>query len=176
MYFELEKAVKSKKNWPGIMILEYFRIHKNGKVIREEKNIPNLLHVQGEQRILGNLFGGIAIPSTYYLGVDAMTSLSASDTLASLINEPSTGGYNRQGIASNAFTIETSGTTVKAKTGIITFSCTSGSWPQAKNLFLTNVGSGTSGILYSSVVLSSPFTLNSGESITLKFSMALSNC
>lgn len=172
----MEKVVKSKKNWPGIMILEYFRIHRDGKIIHEEKNIPNLLHIQGEQTILGNLFAGTALPGTYYLGVDARSSLGASDTLSSLINEPSSGGYNRQGVAANAFTIETSGTTVKAKTGIITFSCTSGSWPQAKNLFLTNVGSGTAGVLYSSVVLSSPFTLSSGESITLKFSMALSNC
>lgn len=158
------------------MILEHFLIHKDGKVIREEKNVPNLLHVEGEQTILGNLFAGTSLPGTYYLGIDARTSIAAADTLSSLINEPSSGGYNRQGVASNAFTIETSGTTVKAKTGIITFSCTSGTWPTAKNLFLTDVGSGTSGVLYSSVVLSSPFTLSSGESITLKFSMALSNC
>lgn len=158
------------------MILDFFRIHRDGKIIYEEKNKPNILHVQGEQIILGNLFAGTAIPSTYYLGLDARSSLAPADTLSNLINEPSSGGYNRQGIASTSFTIETSGITVKAKTNIITFSCTSGSWPQAKNIFLCDVGSGSSGNLYSSVVLSSPFTLNAGESITLKFSMALSNC
>jgi len=171
--------VSNIKKWPGIMILEYFRIHRDGKIIYEETNKPNLLHVGGEQKILGILFTKnlVSVPDTYYLGVDARTSLSANDTLASLINEPNSGGYNRQAVSSTGgFTIETSGTIVKAKTGVITFSCTSGSWPQAKNLFLCDVGSGTSGTLYSSVVLSSPFTLNSGESITLKFSMALSNC
>lgn len=175
-------SVKSKKNWHGIMTVDYFQHIRDGKVLFEQKNIKNLLHVQGEQQILNALFVGgntsnAYIPSTYFLGLDDRTTLSASDTLTSLVSEPVSGGYARQGVsATTGFTIETSGTSVKATTGIVTYSCTTSSWGPVRNLFLTNVGSGTAGILYSSVALSNTVTLAPGDSITLKFSLSLGNC
>lgn len=165
------------------MILDFFQLWENNKVIYEEKNIPNLLHVGGETQILNALFlGGSTsnayIPTTYYMGLDNRLTLSATDTLSTLSGEPTAGvGYARFGVsATGGFTIETSGTTVLAKTPILTFSATGSSWGPVKNIFLTNVGSGTSGVLYSSVALSNAVTVTAGNSITLRFSMALKNC
>lgn len=174
--------VQKQKNWPGIMTVESIQHISKGKVIYEEKNIKNILHVDGEQQILNALFvggntGNIYIPTTYFLGLDDRTSLAAADTLSSLVSEPAVGGYARQGVsATTGFTIQTNGTLVKATTGIITFSCTTTSWGPVRNLFLTNVASGTSGVLYSSVALSNTVTLVPGDSVTLKFSLSLSNC
>jgi|APGre2960657373_1045057.scaffolds.fasta_scaffold01143_8 hypothetical protein len=170
------------KKWPGIMILESFQLRNGTKILYEEYNKPNILHVGGETQILQALFVGgnttnTYIPTDYYIGLDNRTTLSETDVLSSLVGEPTGNGYVRYGVsATTGFTIETSGTTVKAKTAILTFSATGSSWGPVKNVFLTNASSGTSGVLYSSVALSSPATVSAGNSITLRFSMALRNC
>jgi hypothetical protein len=175
--------VNTDKNWPGIMILDFFQLWENDKIVYEEKNLSNLLHVGGETQILNALFIGgntsnAYIPSTYYIGLDNRLTLSATDTLSTLSGEPTAGaGYARFGVSSTGgFSIETSGTTVRAKTPILTFSSTGTSWGPVRNVFLTNVGSGTSGVLYSSVALANPVTVTPGNSITLRFSMSLRNC
>lgn len=179
---EIGDIVKKEKFWPGIMILENIQHISNGKIVYQEDNIKNILHVGGEQQILNALFVGgpstnTYIPTNYFLGLDNRSTLSATDTLSSLVSEPSSGGYVRQGVSSTTgFTVQTSGTIVKATTGIITFSCTTTSWGPVKNLFLTNVASGTAGVLCSSVALSNTVTLAPGDSVTLKFSLSLSNC
>jgi hypothetical protein len=173
------------KKWPGILILDEIKQIRNNEVIFEKYNIHNILHVQGESQILKALFTGGSvsnnyIPSFYYLGLDNRAAITENDTYASISGEPSTTtGYARQGISSTSgFTIVTSGTTVKAKSNLIAFSATSSSWGPVKNIFLTNVVSGTpaSAVLYSSIEIGSAITVAAGDQISLIFSMSLKNC
>jgi len=175
---------KTKKDWHGILRLDEFIIKRDDKVLFSTGNLYNILHTQGEAQILSALFlGGPTsnsyIPTLYYLGLDARGTLATSDTLSSLVAEPSTGGYSRQPVSSTTgFTIVTEGSTVLAKSGVLAFSATGSNWGPVSNMFLTNVASGTGGILYSSVSLgvSGGVTVNNGESVSMRFSMALSNC
>lgn len=171
------------KNWHGIMKIDEI-IHKNndGNILYKEENIYNILHNQGEERILSAVFiGGSAnnsfIPANYYLGLDNRATVSVSQTLASLSGEPYGNGYSRQPASSTTgFTITNDGTTCQARSNIIIFAATSGSWGPVINLFLTDASSGTSGNLYSTAVLSSPIILSAGETISVRFSLALKNC
>lgn len=174
----------TKKDWHGILRLDEFVIKRGEEILFKTGNIYNILHTQGEAQILSALFLGGAvsnayIPTNYYLGLDARTSLSVSDTLLSLVAEPTTGGYNRQPVSSTTgFSIVTEGSTVLAKSGVLAFSATGANWGPVSNMFLTNVANGTGGILYSSISLgaSGGVTVNNGESVSMRFSMALSNC
>lgn len=174
----------NKKDWHGILRLDEFTIKRDDKVVFQTGNLYNILHTQGEAQILSALFlGGPAsnayIPSIYYLGLDARPVLSVSDTLSTLVAEPSSGGYSRQPVsATTGFTLVTEGATVLAKSGVLAFSAAGSSWGPVTSMFLTNVASGTAGVLYSSVALgvSGGVTVNNGESVSMRFSMALSNC
>ena len=173
------------KKWPGILILDEIKQIRNDQVIFEKNNIHNVLHVQGEEQILNALFVGGSIsnnyiPSFYYLGLDNRSTVSETDTYASISGEPETStGYARQGISSTSgFSVVTSGSTVKAKSNLIAFSATTTSWGPVKNLFLTNVVSGSpvSARLYSTIEIGSSITVSVGDQISLIFSMSLKNC
>ena len=170
------------KDWRGILIVDEFLVKRKDEIIFKAENLHNILHVGGEQQILSALFVGgptsnTYIPSSYYLGLDARPSLVVTDTLSNITGEPSTGGYSRQPVSSTiGFTITTEGTTVKAKSGLLVFSATASSWGPVTNMFLTDASNGTSGILYSSVPIGSNVTVNAGDSISMRFSMALRNC
>ena len=111
------------------------------------------------------------------MGLDNRSALNVTDTLSNLSGEPASGGYNRQPVSSTTgFTIVTEGTTVKAKSGVIVFSSIGSSWGPVKNMFLTNISSGTAGILYSSVPLGSNVVVTVGDTVSVRFSMALRNC
>jgi hypothetical protein len=171
--------------WPGILICDEFKHIRNGKILLEKYNLNNLLHIQGEDQILRALFTGgnvnnSYIPNFYYLGLDNRPAISITDTYSTITGEPLVStGYSRQSISSvSGFTIETSGTIVKAKTNLIGFTSTTSSWGPVKNLFLTSVpnNSSTPGILYSSIQIGSDVILSIGDTISMKFSMALRNC
>ena len=171
------------KNWHGIMkIDEIVQKDHGGKTIFKEENIYNILHNQGEQVILSAVFTGGSnsnsfIPSNYYLGLDNRTTITADQTLASLSGEPSGKGYSRQPSSSTTgFTIVNNNGLYQARSNIIIFAAVAGTWGPVSNLFLTDVSSGTNGNLYSTAVLSSPIILSSGETISVRFSMALKNC
>lgn len=171
-----------KKDWHGILIVDEFSIKREDKIIYQAFDLHNILHVGGEAQILSALFlGGPTsnnyIPSIYYLGLDNRSALAVTDTLSSLSGEPAVGGYNRQPVSSTTgFTVVTEGTTVKAKSGVIVFSAIGTSWGPVQNMFLTNISSGTSGVLYSSVPIGSSITVSAGDTVSLRFSMALKNC
>jgi hypothetical protein len=170
-------------NWHGIMkIEEFIHFDKNGNILHKENDIYNILHNEGESRILSAVFLGGAtsnpyIPSNYYLGLDARPSLSVSQTLADLVGEPSGYGYARQPVSSSTgFTLVTTSTTVQARSSVVVFSATTNSWGPVTNLFLTNISNGTSGQLYSSAPLNNQVIVNTGESISVRFAMTLKNC
>lgn len=173
------------KNWPGILILDELKHIRNNEVIFERKNIHNILHVQGEEQILNALFVGGSIsnnyiPSFYYLGLDNRPTVSENNTYSSISGEPATStGYARQGISSTSgFTIVTTGNIVKAKSTLIAFASTTTSWGPVKNIFLTNVVSGSpvTAKLYSTIEIGSNITVSVGDQISLIFSMSLKNC
>ena len=171
------------KNWHGIMkIDEIVQKDQTGKTIYKEENIYNILHAQGEERILSAVFIGgptnnTYIPTNYYLGLDNRATITTDQTLASLSGEPAGSGYSRQPASSvTGFSIVNNGGIYQARSNIIIFAAISGSWGPVVNLFLTDASSGTSGNLYSTAVLSSPIILSSGETISVRFSLALKNC
>lgn len=171
------------KNWNGIMkIDEIIQKDNNGKIIYQEENIYNILHLQGEERILSAVFlGGPTnnsyIPSNYFLGLDNRGTVTASQTLANLSGEPAGSGYSRQPASSTTgFSIVNNNGVYQARSNIIIFAAVAGSWGPVINLFLTDVSSGSSGNLYSTAVLASPIILSSGETISVRFSLALKNC
>jgi hypothetical protein len=171
------------KNWHGIMkIDEIVQTDHDGKILFKEENIYNILHSQGEERILSAVFvGGPSsnsfIPSNYYLGMDNRTTITANQTLANLSGEPAGNGYSRQPCSSTTgFSIVAVGDVYQARSNIVIFAAITGSWGPVANLFLTDSSSGTSGNLYSTAVLSTPIILSSGGTISVRFSMALKNC
>ena len=171
------------KNWHGIMKIDEI-IHKNieGEILFKEENILNILHNQGEERILSAVFTGGStnnsfIPANYYLGLDNRATITVNQTLSSLSGEPYGNGYSRQPARSTTgFSIVNDGTTCQARSNVIIFAAVAGSWGPVINLFLTDASSGITGNLYSTAVLSSPIILSSGETISVRFSMALKNC
>ena len=171
------------KNWHGIMKIEEI-LHKNsnGDILYKEENIYNILHNQGEERILSAVFlGGPSnnsfIPANYYLGLDNRATISVTQTLNDLSGEPYGNGYSRQPVSSTTgFSITNNGTSCQARSNIVIFAATSGSWGPVINLFLTDASAGTSGYLYSTAVLASPIILSAGETISVRFTMALKNC
>lgn len=165
------------KDWHGILkILEIQHI-RDGKVIWEDHDILNLLHTEGEQFLLTCCFenNGTVVPTDYYFGLDARSSLAAGDNMATISSlEPSGNGYSRQTVSSNGgFTVQLVGSYYRAVGSIVTFSAT-GTYGPVRNLFLTNK-SDNSGYLISSAELSSPVTFASGDSVALRMSLQLRN-
>lgn len=155
--------------------------HKKGdKVLWESFNIPNTLHLSGEEFILSALFrsaSGIVVPSFYYLGMDNRSTIDVSDNMESLTTEPSGNGYSRQAVSSaTGFTVEQftiSGDTSgllhwRAKTQIVAFTASGGSWGPVSNVFLTNLID-NSGYLISTASLGTTRTVASGETLTFRF-------
>lgn len=166
------------KNWQGIMkVLEIKHLSKTGEVLWEDKNLLNILHTQGEEYILDVIFGGGTIPDTYYLGLDNRDTIAASDTPNDLTTEPLGDGYVRQPVLSvGEFTFSlTSGGFVQAQTPIVTFVAASGSWGPVNNLWLTTEAD-NSGLLISTVLLSSEVTLLDGEKVTMRLGLGMRDC
>lgn len=175
--------MKDSKIWHGIMkIEELLHLDSSGNILYKENDIYNILHLEGEERILSSVFLGgpvnnTYIPANYYLGLDNRATLSISDTLASLVGEPSGFGYARQPVSSSTgFNLIVSTNTVQARSNVTLFSATTNSWGPVSNLFLCNVSSGTSGQLYSSATLNKSLIVNTGESVSVRFAMTLKNC
>lgn len=170
-----------RKNWHGIMkIVEI--IHKNsyGKVLYYEQDIFNLLHNDGEEFLLRAAFTGgqtsDVIPDNYYLGLDARVEPAAVDTMDDLVAEPIGNGYARQAIASSGdFAINFESNHFIATSPIVAFEATSNSWGPVRNLFLTTEID-SSGYLISTATLSSPLTLDIGDSVTMRIGMKLREC
>jgi hypothetical protein len=169
------------KDWHGIMkILELQHIDYQGNIISTQKNLLNLLHQEGEEFLLRAAFVGgrvsNVIPEFYYLGLDNRQSVAADDTIDDLISEPIGGGYERQEISSDGdFSINFEQDHFLATSPIVAFRSTTSSWGPVSNLFLTNAAD-TSGSLISTVVLTSPISLSSGDSVTMRIGMQLREC
>ena len=167
--------------WNGLVkILEITVVSQDGKILWRDENLKNMIHTQGEAFLLNCLFnGGISntyIPSVYYFGLDNRATINASNTMASISGEPAIHGYSRRGVSSSGqFNVTMVSGVYQAQCPILSFQASGGSWGPVNNLFLTNKSDYT-GTLISTVRLSSPITLNNGNSVNLKMALALKDC
>jgi hypothetical protein len=168
------------KNWHGIMkVLDFKHLNKEGKVVYNEKNVLNIMHLGGEELILKILFSGDPVPANYYIGLDSRTNFDAALGIGSVFGyEPSTNSYERQKVQSDSFSIIVGSSSHRqANSPTVLFKAVGGSWGPVKNIFLTtNLGYGTNSILISSAALSRTITVADGEMITMRMAMALTNC
>lgn len=172
---------KNNDNWFGIMkILHIQKWDVDGTLLWEDRNIRNLLHLEGEEFILRATFSGgkvsDVIPENYYLGLDNRLAVNASDTMDDLIGEPSGGGYDRQAISSlNDFSVNLDSEHYIATSPIVAFNGTSGSWGPVSNLFLTDK-SDNSGSLISTAVLDTAISVSIGQQVTMRIGLLLKDC
>jgi hypothetical protein len=160
----------------SLVTINFIEHIRNNKVIWRAENIKNMIHLEGREFLVKTAFSnnGSLVPDNYYLGLDARDDLVEDDTLSSLLDEPYQNGYLRQLLPSNGtgFAItETSGV-YKALSNIITFSASELGWGPVKNMFLTTE-SDNSGILISSLVLTSPVTTVAGDTISVQIALSL---
>jgi hypothetical protein len=162
-------------NWRGIMTILTFQHWRDGQLLEERKNIRNILHSAGEQFILKVCFGGLVVPSAYWLGLDNRNVPAIGDTLASLVGEPTGNGYLRQSVIPQTnFVITPSGQTYVATSSIVTFSASGSSWGPVQNLFLSTTLD-NSGVLVSTAPLTPAFSVNAGDQVLLQLGMSLGN-
>lgn len=150
-----------------------------GRVLWERFNIPNTFHSGGQEFLMKVAFitaSGVTVPSSYYVGLDARSTLAVTDTLTTISGEPTQFGYSRQTLSSaNGFSLTTSGNNYKLISNILTFSATGGTWGPVSCVFLTT-GAGSVGYLISSALLPEARTVQSGQSITMQIDLSLINC
>lgn len=136
--------------------------------------IPTL----GEEALLKMLFRGdntiVAGGGNFYLGLCNQTPLK-TDELSDITTEPAVAnGYARQPITRDAIgfpTIEQVSGETRIVSIVVTFSASGGDFSASFNrAFLTNVSSGSAGILLAySGAYDSPILLEDGESKQMRF-------
>lgn len=157
-------------------VLEIRHYDKNGSILFANKNIDNILHYEGEQFMLKSLFGGLSLPTEYYLGLDSRTTLSRSNGLINLSSlEPSANGYSRQNVATNSFSfISNELGDYQANSPVVLFRASGGTWGPVRNVFLATQAA-YAGYLISSVPLGSNITAQDGEIISIRIGLSLRN-
>jgi hypothetical protein len=164
-----------KTAWRGILKIDQIEHIRKGEVIWRDENIHNVLHQEGESFLLSVCFAndGSILPSNYYFGLDARGTIQITDTISSLFDEPTAGGYSRIPISSSSqFTIESVNGIYRATSPTIIFTASGVGFGPVSNLFMTT-SSDDSGVLISSAALSSAITLASGDTVNLKMSLQL---
>jgi hypothetical protein len=168
--------------WHGLMkILEIQQI-RNNKVIWEEKNVNNTLHTLGERFFLKCCFENDPDasprfpPQNYYLGLDNRSTVDVTDTISSLIDEPTnTNGYLRKPVSSlNGFSLELVNDIYRATSEIVSFNASGGGWGPVSKIFLTNTSTDTTEtVLLATASLSSAITLSSGDAVNMRMALSL---
>jgi hypothetical protein len=169
-----------REKWNGIMKITEISHVRGGEIIWSDGGLYNILHSEGENFILQSLFhnDGTFPPEYYYLGLDSRVSVSYSDAMIDIVDEPVASGYSRQTLKSSSvgggWSISTGAGLHKAVSNIVSFNAT-GSYGPVRNLFLTTE-SDDSGFLVSSVALSAPATLSPGDVLNLRMTLSLRDC
>ncbi len=144
--------------------------------------VPNLITDEGEISFLKQIMQAdvvdLAAGADWFLGLCEETP-GETDTLTTITTEPTvTNGYARQGFSRDATgvpTIELVNNAHRAVSLALTFTASGGSFSRAiQRAFLTNVSSGTSGLLYSySGLLPNPITVPVGTPLVVKYELFL---
>lgn len=159
----------------GVRLCGWWKIEhidRDGKVLWGEEG-PNIIHNEGEEFMIKVCFTETAsVPAAYYLGLDARATLAEADNLAALSGEPTTDGYARQGINSDAtdWTAQQDGSSGdwEAESKECSFTASGGNWPAVTKAFLATSSDG-SGKLIASKALSQSRTVNDGETLKVTF-------
>jgi hypothetical protein len=175
----------NKKPWHGIMKVLEVSVWDNNQIIRQEKNILNMFHNDGERFLLEAAFVGgqvsSVIPENYFLGLDNRAEVLVGDDMSTIYNggspkEPIGSGYQRQSIGSeNDFSINFVSDHYVATSPIVSFQATTADWITVYNLFLTDQNT-YDGYLIATAVLSAPLTVAAGQIITVRIGMQLKDC
>lgn len=165
-----------------IQILDIYHKDKDGNILWEAHNLPNMLHIVGEEFMLKAVFtGGVTntfIPANYYFGLDNRVALVAADTLATTaVTEPTTNGYARVPVSSTAqFTVAIAMTGHNvASSPLVTFQAVGGNWGPVTNLFMATTINNT-GYLIASVPLLSTQTVTAGNTLSGRIGLGLKDC
>lgn len=154
-------------------------VDEDGNELWREPEKLNILHDEGEQAILSAYFdtdlaGFGPPPANLYVGLDNRTSLSESDTLSSLVNEPNTGGYSRKAVSTaTGFTLAQPADFYRATSQTVSFTAMGGNIGEVRNRFLCTAASGTGGLLLVTLALSTLRTINEGDTLNTNFIIGL---
>ena len=163
------------KNWHGLIKVLEIEYVQDGNIIWSQKDLYNTLHLEGEEFILDALFVS-GLPPFYYFGLEDRGTVAVGDTMASIEDEPTTNGYQRQAISSiGQFTIDVVDGVHVATSPVLTFSATGGSWGPVRNLFLTQQ-TDNSGDLVATVPLTQRVTVSDTASINVRMGLGLRDC
>ena len=159
-----------------LVTIKFIEHLRNGVVLWRSENIKNIIHLEGREYLIKAAFSndGSLIPLNYYLGLDSRDTLAAEDNMSSITDEPIGSGYVRQPIPTDGtgFTISNVSGVYKALSQIVTFSASGTGWGPVKNMFLTTE-SDNSGILISSIFLTSPLSTSAGDTVSIQIQMSL---
>jgi len=154
-------------------ILEIEHVGPKGEVLWRAEHLTNVLHAEGEEYILTAAFyDEDIIPSEFYFGCDDRLTLSRTDTMDDVVDEPQINGYARQVVAYGEFAIETDNGFWGAVSPILIYTASGGDWGPVSNLFLTTE-SGGGGKLIASVPFSQEITVENGTSLNVRMRIAL---
>lgn len=148
----------------------------------QELIVPNLITDQGEESFLKMIMQAdvidVSAGGNFFLGLCEETP-GETDTLTTITTEPtSAGGYARQPFARNTTgvpTIEQINDAYRSVSLQVTFTASGANFSRAiQRAFLTNVVSGTAGILFAySGLLPNPITILNGTNLPVKYELFL---
>lgn len=142
----------------------------NGKAVNRQF-LPNGVCTAGINRMLDVMFGGVAASATWYLGIinnASFSALAAGDTLASHAGWTEWTSY-----AGNRPTWTPGSASAGSITNPSLASATMNAAGTIRGLFLCNVNTGTSGILYSTAALSSGRAVADTEVLQLGYTSSI---
>lgn len=149
-----------------------FTHRRNGEIIWQSDWIENALTDEGEEAILNTFFAKtVSPPTNFYIGMVNDTP-AETDTLASLTGEPSTGGYARKVVTFSAAAIDAGD--YQAQSTTVNFAPSGASIGPVTHQFLTDVVSGTSGLLIAYVALGATRTILEGDDLDVAIAGKLS--
>lgn len=161
-----------------VRIVEIVHRDAAGRVVKEFRDILNVVHSSGEEFMLGVLFSGDPTPASYYFGLDSRASLSESDEMSDLEGqEPTENGYERQSVDSDSFDLALgSSGSWQANGPTVLFRGLGGSWGPIRNIFMCTGLGYSDPVLVSSVPIGQDLTVQDGETVTMRMALALSGC
>lgn len=147
------------------------------ELVGDQPWTPNALADEGEADILNVYFLNTSAPTNFYVGLINDATIAETDTLATMVGEPSGNGYARQLIERSATgwptgpALDAGDMQITSSTETIT--AAGGTIGPVDNAILTDVASGTAGDLIAYVALTASRTLQDGDSLDVSFDVKL---
>lgn len=138
--------------------------NKDGDILWQSDWQSNFLTDEGEEHILNCYFSQSGtVPAAFYIGLIDDSTIAETDTLATMVGEPSGNGYARQATTfSDASFV---GGDYEAPSTTETFTASGGSIGPVDHAIITDASSGTGGLLIIVSPLSQSRTLSDGDSL-----------